>query len=82
MCVKPDILKQTKWPQVETVYTKQVQSFLLSLLYGEIFNFEKGLQIRHTPCTVIAKYPFLKYPMEFLTARHNNSNNYDQALKV
>ena len=32
--------------------------------------------------TVIAKQPFLKDPVEFLMARHNNSNNYDQALKV
>ena len=32
--------------------------------------------------TVIAQYPFLKDPVKFLTARHNNSNNYDQALKV
>ena len=32
--------------------------------------------------TVIAKYPFLKDPAEFLTAKHNNSNNYDQALKI
>ena len=31
---------------------------------------------------MIAKYPFLKDPVEFLTARHNNSNNDDQALKV
>ena len=32
--------------------------------------------------TVIAEYPILKDPVEFLTARHNNSNNYGQALKV
>ena len=31
---------------------------------------------------MITKYPFLKDPGEFLKARHNNSNNYDQALKV
>ena len=32
--------------------------------------------------TVVAKYPFLKDPVEFLTARHNGSNNKDQALKI
>ena len=32
--------------------------------------------------TVIAKYPFLKDPVEFLSAMHNSSNNKDQALKV
>ena len=31
---------------------------------------------------MIAKYPFLKDSVKFLTARHNNSNKYDQALKV
>ena len=31
---------------------------------------------------VIAKYLFLKDPVEFLSARHNGSNNKDQALKV
>ena len=30
----------------------------------------------------IAKYPFLKDHVEFLTARHSNLNNKDQALKV
>ena len=28
---------------------------------------------------MIAKYPFLKDSVEFLTTRHNNSYNYDQA---
>ena len=28
------------------------------------------------------KYPFIRNPVEFLMARHNNSNNYDQALEV
>ena len=31
---------------------------------------------------VIAKYPFLMDPVDFLYARHNGSNNKDQALKV
>ena len=32
--------------------------------------------------TVIAKYPFLRDPVEFLTAKHNVSKNKGQALKV
>ena len=43
---------------------------------------EQSVKICEDNNTVIAKYPFLKDPVEFLTARHNNSNNYDQALKV
>ena len=33
-------------------------------------------------CTVIAKYPFLKDPVEFLLSKHNGPNNKDQALRV
>ena len=43
---------------------------------------EQSVMIYEESNTVIAKYPFLKDPVEFLTARHNNSNNKDQALKV
>ena len=43
---------------------------------------EQSVKICEENNTVIAKYPFLKDPVEFLTARHNNSNNYNQALKV
>ena len=32
--------------------------------------------------TVIAKYPFLKDPVDFLSARHNRPNNMEKALKV
>ena len=32
--------------------------------------------------TVIAKYPFLKYSVDFLLARHNGPDNKEQALKV
>ena len=31
---------------------------------------------------MISKYPFIRDPVEFLTARHNNSNNYVHALKI
>ena len=43
---------------------------------------EQSVKICEDKNTEITKYPFLKDPVEFLTARHNNSNNYDQALKV
>ena len=41
---------------------------------------EQSVKICEDNNTVITKYPFLKDPVEFLIARHNNSNNYDQAL--
>jgi hypothetical protein len=31
---------------------------------------------------VVVTYPFLRDPVEFLTAKHNHTDNYDQALKV
>ena len=31
---------------------------------------------------VVVTYPFLRDPVEFLTARHKHTDNYDQALKV
>ena len=43
---------------------------------------EQSVKICEENNTVIAKYPFLKDPVEFLSARHNNSNNYNQALRV
>ena len=43
---------------------------------------EQSVKICDDINTVIGKYPLLKNPVEFLTARHNNTNNYDQALKV
>ena len=43
---------------------------------------EQSVTICEENNTEIAKYPFLKDPVEFLTVRHDNSNNYDQALKV
>ena len=43
---------------------------------------EQSVKICDDNNSEIAKYPFLKDPVEFLTTRHNNSNNYDQALKV
>ena len=41
---------------------------------------EQSVKICEDNNTVITKYPFLKDPVEFLIVRHNNSNNYDQAL--
>ena len=32
--------------------------------------------------TVVAKYPFLKDPVDFLSTGHNGPNNKSQALKV
>ena len=43
---------------------------------------EQSVQICTETNTVIAKYLFLKDPVDFLSARHNSSNNKDQALKV
>ena len=31
---------------------------------------------------IMVNYPFLKNPVEFLTAVHSNPSNYNQALKV
>ena len=49
---------------------------------GEQVIIEQSVKIGEENNTVIAKYPFLKDPLEFLSARHNNSNNFDPALKV
>ena len=43
---------------------------------------EQSLKICGETNTVIAKYPFLKDPVDFLSARHHGSNNKDQAIKV
>ena len=43
---------------------------------------EQSVKICKKNHIVIAKYPFLIDHVEFLAARHNNSNNKDQALKV
>ena len=48
----------------------------------EQVTIEQSVKICEDNNTVIAKYSFLEDPVEFLTARHNNSNNYDQSLKV
>ena len=43
---------------------------------------DQSIKICEVTNTVIAKYPFLKDPVEFLLARHYSSNNKRQALKV
>ena len=43
---------------------------------------EQSIKICEESNTVIAKYPFLKDPVEFLTKRHNGQDNKKQALKV
>ena len=43
---------------------------------------EQSMKICAETNTVIAKYPFLKDPVDFLTTRHNAPNNKEQALKV
>ena len=43
---------------------------------------EQSVKICEETKTVIAKYPFLKDSVDFLSARGNGSNNKDQALKV
>ena len=44
---------------------------------GEQVIVEQSVKICEDNNKVIAKHPFLKDPVEFLMARHNNSNNYD-----
>ena len=43
---------------------------------------EQSIKLCEDKNIVIAKYPCIKDPVEFLMAKHNNSNKYDQALKV
>ena len=43
---------------------------------------EQSIKISKEKNIVIAKYPFIRDPVEFFTVRHNNLNNYNQALKV
>ena len=38
---------------------------------------EQSIKISEEKNILIAKYSFIRDPVEFLTARHNNSNNYD-----
>ena len=61
---------------------KSQRSTAVSLQEAEskLLLHEQSVKICEDNNTVITKFPFLKEPSEFLTARHNNSNNYDQAL--
>ena len=43
---------------------------------------EQSVKISTETCTVIAKYPFLKDPVDFLSSKHNGPNNKEQALRV
>ena len=43
---------------------------------------EKSVMINLDENIVVVTYPFLKDPVEFLTAKHKHTDNYDQALKV
>ena len=43
---------------------------------------EQSVKICEDTNTVITKYPFLKDPVYFLSARHNGPNNKEHALKV
>ena len=43
---------------------------------------EQSIKICEETNTVITKYPFLKDPIEFLTARHNGQDNKIQAIRV
>ena len=43
---------------------------------------EKSVRINLEENIVVVTYPFLKDPVEFLTARHHHTDNYNQALKV
>ena len=43
---------------------------------------EQSIKICEESNTVIAKYPFLKDPVEFLTARHNGPYDKIQAFRV
>ena len=56
---------------------KKSQRSTVISLQGACEQVEQSVKICKDKNTVIAKYPFIKDPVEFLTARHNNSNNYD-----
>ena len=43
---------------------------------------EQSIKICEESNTVVAKYPFLRDSIEFLTSRHQGSDNKNQALKV
>ena len=43
---------------------------------------EQSIKICEKSNTVIAKYPFLRDPVEFLTKKHNGQNNKNQVLRV
>ena len=43
---------------------------------------EQSVKICTDTCTVIAKYPFLKDPVDFISTRHNGPNHKDQAVRV
>mgnify|MGYP007004153242 CR=1 FL=1 len=43
---------------------------------------EKSVKINLEKNIVVVTYPFLRDPVEFLTAKHRHSDNYNQALKV
>ena len=43
---------------------------------------EQSVKIREESNTVVAKHPFLRDPVKFLTSRHQGPDNKIQALKV
>ena len=43
---------------------------------------EKSVKINLEENIVVGTYPFLKDPVEFFTARHHHTDNYNQVLKV
>ena len=49
---------------------------------GEQVIIEQSIKFCEESNTVIAKYPFLRDPIEFLTSKHQGSDNKNQALKV
>ena len=57
-------------------------SDLLQEAQEQVIIVEQSIKICEESNTVIAKYPFLKDLVEFLTKRHNGHDNKSQALKV
>ena len=43
---------------------------------------EQSVKICTETCTVIARYPFLKDSVDFLSSKHNGPNNKEQTLRV
>ena len=61
--------------------SQRITAFLLQEAREQVI-IEQSIKICEESNTVIAKYPFLKDPVEFLTKRHNGQDNKKQALKV